>query len=967
MSSSVKVVSPSVNGWNAEYIEEQYHRWKQDRSSVSTDMANFFLGFELAGARPGGVDAQPLRAAQASPSQLGVASLIRSFREMGHMAANVDPLGREREGPAELTPPAHGLSDEDLEQAFEVGDLGSAGEGGSGRTMTLREILTLLDETYCESVGVEFMHIQNASERSWIAERMEGSRSRPTMSRSQRVHLLYQLHRAELFETFLHKRYVGQKRFSLEGGESLIPLLDRVVEGAADLGVEEIVFGMPHRGRLNVLNNTLGKTYEQIFTEFEASWDEDFVEGGGDVKYHLGYSGDRTMPNGRSIRLVLSSNPSHLESVNGVVEGRCRAKQRLKADMERRRVIPLLIHGDAAFIAQGVVMEALNFSQLEGYTTGGTIHVVVNNQIGFTTGPEDARSSRYCTDIAKMIESPVFHVNGEDPEAVIHVAQIALEYRQTFRKDVVIDMWCYRKWGHNEGDDPSFTQPLMAALIKRKPGVLKTYAERLLAEKVITESDVEEIRKSLDEQMEKAQSSVSRNPHDPTIDPGSWRWQGFGRRYNHDPADTTVSLAMLREVSMSQSKYPEDFKLHRNLERLLNQRGSIVDEDAPIDWGTAETLAYGTLLLEGTSVRVSGQDSRRGTFSHRHAVVRDNRSGEPYVPLNNMREMGEPGAPGMEPGTLGSDGRPRQARLCIYDSPLSEMGILGFEYGYALADPNMLVIWEAQFGDFNNGAQIIIDQYIASAELKWQRWNGLTLLLPHAYEGQGPEHSSARMERFLQLCADDNMQVVYPTTPAQGFHMFRRQVRRPFRKPLIVMSPKSLLRLSEATSRVADLTEGRFREILDDPRYSEDSADQHIEKGDLSKVRRVVLCSGKVYYDLARRREEAGRDDIAIVRVEQLYPMHEEMLRQVLSRYPDKAELVWTQEEPKNMGAYTHMSMAVAPKLGLPELPYIGRPASSTPATGSKKQHDREQEKILAEAVGVAQEARESEAKAAAN
>ncbi len=951
MHPQVKTVAPSVNGWNAEYLDQEYGRWREDPGSVAPDLGSFFQGFDLArngaaarfegAAAAAGVAPGAARAAAPSNKQLGVACLIRAYREFGHMAAALDPFGREREGPAELTPQRWGLSEADLDTEFETLDL-PVNERG---VATLREIIEALDETYCRSVGVEFMYIQSEAERQWVANRVETGRNTAQLSRAERVHLLFQLHRAELFETFLHKRYVGQKRFSLEGGESLIPLLDRVVEKSADLGIEELVIGMPHRGRLNVLNNVLGKTYEQIFTEFEHSWEEDFVEGGGDVKYHLGYSGDRTLPSGKTIRLVLSSNPSHLEAVNGVVEGRCRAKQRLRSDTERVRVAPLLIHGDAAFIAQGSVMEALNFSQLDGYTTGGTVHVVVNNLIGFTTGVEDARSSLYCTDVVKMIEAPVFHVNGEDPEAVAHVAQLALEYRMAFKKDVAIDLWCYRKWGHNEGDDPSFTQPVMATLIKQKPGVLKTYAERLLAEGVITEQDVQEIRRSLDEQMERAQSSAAQAPHDPTIDPGSWRWQGFGRRYSHEPVDTSVSREALTEIAEALVRWPEDFTIHKTLERVLRQRADCVLKDEPLDWGAAEMYAYGAILLEGAPVRLSGQDSRRGTFSHRHAVIRDMKTGRKFIPLDHMREMGMPGVPEKAPGTIGADGKPRQGRFCVYDSPLSEMAVLAFEYGYSLADPNMLVVWEAQFGDFCNGAQVIIDQFMASAELKWQRWSGLTLLLPHAYEGQGPEHSSARLERFLQLCADNNMQVVYPTTPAQGFHALRRQLRRPFRKPLIIMSPKSLLRLPEATSRLDELVSGRFREVIDDPRFSSGV-------GDRKKVKRVALCSGKIYYDLARRREEIGRQDMAIVRVEQLYPLHHEMLGEIVARYPSAAERVWVQEEPKNMGAYGYMVVACADALGWPALKYIGRAASSTPATGSKHQHDLEQDKILDAAVG---------------
>ena len=937
MSTPVKAASDSVNAWSGEYLEEQYRAWKADPKVVPPDLEAFFRGFDL-GARPGTAAGENGQQADLSKG-IAVAELVHAYRAHGHLAAKLDPFGRERERPAELDPAHWGIDDAELDQRYPIPDMPGKG------TMTLRETLSLLDETYCGSIGIEYQHIGRPEEREWLGERLEAVRGRPEMTASQREHVLLQLHKAELFETFLHKRYTGQKRFSLEGGESLIPLLDAVVQRSPGLGIEELVMGMPHRGRLNVLKNILGKTYEQIFTEFEDAWEEDFDEGGGDVKYHLGFSGDRETTQGESIRVVLSSNPSHLESVNGVVLGRTRAKQRLRSDDERIKTAPVLIHGDAAFMGQGVVQEALNYSRLPGYTVGGCVHVIVNNLIGFTTGPEDARSSPYCSDVVKMLEAPVLHVNGEDPEAVVFAARLALEYRQTFKRDIVIDMWCYRKYGHNEGDDPSFTQPVMASLIKKKPSTLKIYAEKLLSAGVISEDRVEHIRQSLVDQMEKAQSTVAQEPHDPTIDPGSWRWQGYGNDYTHEPAETAVDAETLKEVARALSAVPEGFNTHRLLAKQLKKRTRLVLDEQPLDWGTAEALAFGTLLIDGNSVRVTGQDSRRGTFSHRHAVLRDAETGDAYVPLNNLREMGRPGYEGEEPGDAGADGRPRQARACVYDSPLSEYGCLAFEYGYSLADPRMLVVWEAQFGDFSNGAQIIIDQYLASAELKWQRWTGLTLLLPHGYEGQGPEHSSARLERFLDLCADDNLQVVYPTTPAQIFHVLRRQVARTFRKPLVVMSPKSLLRLSAATSELAELASGGFHDILDDPAFADDKK--------AAAASRLVLCSGKVYYDLLDQRSEQGvESDIALVRVEQLYPLNAEALKSICQRYPS-AQRVWVQEEPKNAGAYKHFDHAVRDHLGWDPLPYIGREASATPATGSKKQHLKEQSAFLAEAMRV--------------
>jgi len=937
MSTPVKAASDSVNAWSGEYLEEQYRAWKADPKAVPPDLEAFFRGFDL-GARSGTAAGGNGQQADLSKG-IAVADLVHAYRAHGHLAAKLDPFGRERERPAELDPAHWGLGDGELDQHYPLPDMPGKG------TMTLREALSLLDETYCGSIGIEYQHIGRPEEREWLGERLESARGCPEMTPGEREHVLLQLHKAELFETFLHKRYTGQKRFSLEGGESLIPLLDAVVQRSPGLGVEELVMGMPHRGRLNVLKNILGKTYEQIFTEFEDAWDEDFDEGGGDVKYHLGFSGDRETAEGEPIRVVLSSNPSHLESVNGVVLGRTRAKQRLRSDDERTKTVPVLIHGDAAFIGQGVVQETLNYSQLPGYTVGGCVHVIVNNLIGFTTGPEDARSSPYCSDVVKMLEAPVLHVNGEDPEAVVFAARLALEYRQTFKRDIVIDMWCYRKYGHNEGDDPSFTQPVMASLIKKKPSTLKIYAEKLLSAGVITEDRVEHIRQSLVDQMEKAQSTVAQEPHDPTIDPGSWRWQGYGNDYTHEPVETAVDADTLKEVARALSAVPEGFKTHRLLAKQLKKRTRSVLDEQPLDWGTAEALAFGSLLIDGNSVRVTGQDSRRGTFSHRHAVLRDAETGDAYVPLNNLREMGRPGYEGEEPGDAGADGRPRQARACVYDSPLSEYGCLAFEYGYSLADPRMLVVWEAQFGDFSNGAQIIIDQYLASAELKWQRWTGLTLLLPHGYEGQGPEHSSARLERFLDLCADDNLQVVHPTTPAQIFHVLRRQVARTFRKPLVVMSPKSLLRLPAATSELAELTSGGFHDILDDPSFTDDKK--------AAGASRVILCSGKVYYDLLDQRAEQGvESDVAVVRVEQLYPLNTESLEGICGRYAS-AQRVWVQEEPKNAGAYKHLDHAVRDQLGWDPLPYIGREASATPATGSKKQHLKEQSAFLAEAMRV--------------
>ncbi|MGD9693263.1 MAG: 2-oxoglutarate dehydrogenase E1 component [Phycisphaerales bacterium] len=986
MSAAVKAARPAVNGWNAEYLEAQYELWRHDPASVEEGLSVFFQGFELArassapaspsataasagaaAARLNGVGAHTTSKALASDGTLsvaavgltsepaagsvgvslnaGVAALMHHYRDLGHLCAAIDPFGRERPCPPELTPEFHGLTEADLDTVC------SPALSPLDRPGPIREIIASLDETYCRSVGIEYMHMSDVRERLWLASRVEKARNKPDLDRGDRAHVLERLIRAEAFEKFLHTRYPGEKRFSLEGAESVIPLLDRIVEQSPEMGIEEIVLGMAHRGRLNVLCNILGKTYEQIFTEFEDNFEDDFADGGGDVKYHKGYSGERVTRFGKKVWLAMASNPSHLESVDPVVQGRSRGKQRVRADKQRTRVAPILIHGDAAVIAQGVVPETLNLSLLEGYSTGGTVHVVINNLIGFTTGEEDARSSRYCTDVAKMIEAPVIHVNGEDPEACVWAAQLALEYRQQFHKDVFIDVLCYRKWGHNESDEPSFTQPQMYALIREKESVLSSYAKRLRRDGIIGEKDADEIRRRLEEAIDKAQAASKLQPFDPTIDPGSRRWKGFDQAFSHNPAETKVALPVLQEVARAMGRVPEGFDLNRKLVGLFKARAASCDNETnELDYATAESLAFGALLVEGAAVRLSGQDCRRGTFSHRHAAVRDANTGESYIPLNHIREIGEPGGAGPV-GEPGSDGRPRQARFCVHNSPLSEMAVVGFEYGYSLTDPNMLVMWEAQFGDFANGAQVIFDQYLSAAELKWQRWSGLTLLLPHGYEGAGPEHSSARLERFLQLCGDDNMQVVYPSNASQIFHVLRRQVKRTFRLPLILMTPKSMLRVN--TSRVADLVHGRFLEIIDDPAFAPLPWDKSAQPAaSKSGVRRIVLCTGKLYHELDERRRAISKKDVAIIRVEQLYPLHVEALKETLASYPREVEVIWAQEEPQNMGAFRFMEAELRERVGLPGVRYVGRPRSGTPATGSKTQHKKQQESILSGAVG---------------
>jgi 2-oxoglutarate dehydrogenase E1 component len=937
MSNGPRAVPSSVNGWNAAFLDDAYARYREDPQSVSADVRAFFRGFELGGSGQGsGSGGDPNVEFHAK-----VDDLVFAYRDMGHLAAKLDPFGRPSETVACLQLDEYGLSQSDLSREVNSERLGMPGAN------TLGDVIERLERTYCSSIGAEIMHVPSREERAWLTERCERDGGHIRFERGRRVHILRQLLQAEMFEKFLGRRYPGDKRFSLEGSETLIPLMNGVLEHFSEHGVEELVIGMAHRGRLNVLNNVLGKSYEQIFTEFEDTWEEDYTQGGGDVKYHRGYSGERQFPNGRSLHVALSSNPSHLEAVGPVVQGRTRAKQRHRGDKQRGLVAPVVIHGDAAVIGQGVVAETLNFSQLEGYGTGGTIHVVVNNLIGFTTSPRDGRSSRYCTDVGKMVGAPVLHVNGEDPEACVMAALIAVEYRQTFKKDVFIDLHCYRRFGHNEQDEASFTQPVLYGLIKKKKSVLSEYAAYLRGENVITDDDMEQIRDQLDSALERAQEAAKENPYDPTIDPGSARWVGMTHKYSFEETSTGVSMDTLKEVCKALGSVPESFKVHRKLKNLLKSRKEL-PESGEVSYADAESLAYGTLLLEGVPVRLSGQDSRRGTFSHRHAVLVDSETAESYTPLNHMRAVGEPRT-GLEPLQPGPDGRLAQAKFCVYDSPLSEFSVMGFEYGYALSDPNMLVIWEAQFGDFVNGAQVIIDQFLTSAELKWDRWCGLVLLLPHGYEGQGPEHSSARLERFLKACADDNIEVCYPTTGAQTFHMLRRQVRRPFRKPLVVMTPKSLIRTP--TSRIEELTRGRFMEMLDDPMFQGDKPE-----GDRGAVKQLILCSGKLYWELAKRREQVGRKDVAIVRIEQLYPFHTKLLNDVMSAYPNVERVCWAQEEPRNMGAFHFVADRLRTELRacLPdgEVHYIGRQASASPATGSKRRHKVEQERILTDAIG---------------
>ncbi|MCL2725672.1 MAG: 2-oxoglutarate dehydrogenase E1 component [Polyangiaceae bacterium] len=840
-----------------------------------------------------------------------VHQLVNAYRVRGHLFAKIDPLGRPREAAPELELANFGLTEADLDATFPT-----AGVAGLPAHATLRQILVHLEETYCSSIGVEFTHIEEPEARMWLQNTMESARNRVSLDRAETLRVLTRLTDAEIFEQFIHKNFVGAKRFSGEGAESMIPTLDLLVDYAASHGVDEVVIGMAHRGRLNVLVNIMNKDPREIFAAFRDNNPERYL-GRGDVKYHLGASTDRVTSTGRKIHLSLAFNPSHLEFVNPVVEGRVRAKQDRK---ERNGVIALLIHGDAAFIGQGVVAETLNMAYLDGYCTGGTVHLVVNNQIGFTTLPEDSRSTRYCTDITRMLQVPVFHVNGEDPEAVIQVTRLAMEFRQRFGKDVVIDMLCYRKYGHNEGDEPRFTQPVMYQLIDKKPTVREVYVRKLIESGQITREVADQTKAERQAALARALEEAKQGDFlkAPSTMEGVWLPYYGGPDARIEEVDTTVPREVLVDLATRLSTLPADFSANPKVKTILDTRRERVSSGKPFDWGTGEHLAFASLLAEGRGIRLSGQDARRGTFSHRHATLFDTKTSARYTPLQH----------------LGS------GAFDVHDSPLSEQGVLGFEYGFSLDAPERLVIWEAQFGDFANCAQVIIDQFITSAEEKWRRLSGLTLLLPHGYEGGGAEHSSARIERFVQLAACDNIQVCNLTTPAQLFHALRRQVLRPWRKPLIIFTPKSLLRHKEAVSTVEDLSKGSFQRVIADAETNP------------SEVKRVLLCSGKVYYDLYDARRKFGRKDVAIVRLEQLYPIND-TLSKALAVYGDGTKLVWVQEEPQNMGPWYFIKATLQNYIGdrLP-LSVASRPAEASPATGSHSSHEFEQHRLVDEALG---------------
>ena len=853
--------------------------------------------------------------------------LIRAYRVRGHLEADLDPLRvKEIEPHPELDPLSYGFTEADFDRPIFINFVLGL------ETATLREIVKVVRETYCGRIGVEFMHIQDPAQKAWIQERIEAIRNVTEFTEVGKRAILERLTAAETFERFLDKKYTGTKRFGLDGGESAIPALEQIVKRGGQLGLEEVVIGMPHRGRLNVLANFMGKSFAAIFSEFQggAAQPGD-IGGSGDVKYHLGTSSDREF-DGNVVHLSLTANPSHLEAVNPVVVGKVRPKQIQRGDTDRTKVMALLMHGDAAFAGQGLVAETLDLSELKGYRTGGTIHFIVNNQIGFTTNPVHSRSGPYCSDVAKMIQAPIFHVNGDDPEAVIHVARIATEFRQTFNKDAIIDMFCYRRHGHNEGDEPAFTQPLMYKKIAEHPSTREIYAARLAAEGTMTAEESDALVADWHARLEKDfEAANSYKPNKADWLEGAW--SGFDRVRGYDArrGKTDVPMETLQEVGKALSSSPADFNVHRKIVRQLGAKRKMFETGEGIDWATAEALAFGTLLVEDHPVRLSGQDSNRGTFSQRHAALIDQETEERYLPLNHIRNG--------------------QAPIEIVDSPLSEMAVLGFEYGYSLAEPRALVLWEGQFGDFANGAQVIIDQFIVSGESKWLRMSGLVMLLPHGYEGQGPEHSSARLERYLQLCAEDNIQVVNCTTPSNYFHVLRRQMHRKFRKPLIIMTPKSLLRHKQAVSKLTDFGPGStFHRVM----YCNDVP------SDPKDAKQVVLCSGKVYYDLAEERAKRGVKDVHILRLEQLYPFPADALETELEPYRH-CHLVWCQEEPRNMGPWPFVAdfiREVAAEAGVKDtrLRYTGRDSAGSPATGSAQTHRTEQAALIDDALTVGKE-----------
>jgi 2-oxoglutarate dehydrogenase E1 component len=922
----------ALYGGNAEFLDALYEQYLRDPASVAERWRSYFAQLAPpAGERAHGAvrEAIAQRAREAhgdggtaaadsagAKRQAKVSRLIQVWINRGHLMATIDPLGlMPRPKPKVLELGYFGLSPEDLDTEFYTGSRIPA----VPKRMKLRDILAQLQFIYAGDIGAEFAHVSDSEERLWLQDEFQQGRLTGSFSNEERRDILWQLTTAEGLERYLHTKYVGQKRFSLEGADAFIPLLDDLIQKAGAAGVQEVVIGMAHRGRLNVLVNILGKAPAALFSEFEGAYDLGRLKGSGDVKYHKGFSADLRTASG-NVHTVLAFNPSHLEVVDPVVEGSVRARQERCDDTLGERVLPVLVHGDAAFAGQGVVMETLQLSQARGFFTGGTVHVIINNQVGFTTSdPADARSTMYASDVAKMLEVPIFHVNADDPEAVVFVTRLALKYRLRFRKDVVIDLVCYRRHGHNEADEPAATQPGMYRVIRQHPTARRLYADQLAAAGVLTEADaealLEQYRTGLDEGRPQARASLGMIGNKYTVD-----WSAYAQADWTEHVPTGVPLQRVESLGAKLTSYPEGFVLHPRVAQVIANRRKMVLGELPLDWGCAENLAYASLVEDGYPIRISGQDSGRGTFFHRHAVLHDQNSDATWIPLQHLSAS--------------------QPRVQVIDSVLSEEAVMGFEYGYSTTDPNSLVVWEAQYGDFANGAQVIIDQFISSGEAKWERFCGLALFLPHGYEGAGPEHSSARLERFLQLCAENNMQVCVPSTPAQMFHMVRRQMRQAFRKPLIVMTPKSLLRSDLAVSSREELTRGGFARVIGE-----------IDDLPPSAVRRVVFCSGKVYYDLLRARRKEALRDVALVRIEQLYPFPSEEYQAILNRYPEAREVVWCQEEPQNQGAWYQIRHRLQELLGRRQLLYAGRSPAAAPASGIAKIHDSEQQALVAAAL----------------
>ncbi len=931
----------AVNAGNVEIIEQMYESYKRDPKSLDPQWAYFFAGFDLAAKSPSpsptpSPSPSSLLSPQTSPPPaltppvetseyqkgpgrfLQIADLVHSYREMGHLTANLDPLGHNLAHHPLLELSEFNIEADDLERVLNVPNF-----RGGIRT-TVRELVRQLRETYSSTFAIEYMDIRDSEQRAWLIEQMEPSLNKPTLTRPQRQAIMARLIAAEEFEHFLQRRFPTIKRFSNEGGDALISLLDELIDTGVSTGMDEMLIGMAHRGRLNVLAHTLHKPYEVLMSEVLGRPTVK-SSGDGDVKYHLGYAYDLTTKDGKKVHLSLAHNPSHLELINPLVEGSCRAKQNRKGDLDRSRTIPVLLHGDAAFAGQGIVSETLYLSELEAYRTGGTVHIIINNQIGFTTNPSDGRFFRYPTDAAKAVQSPVFHVNGDDPEAVVHAARIAMNFRQKFNSDVFLDLVCYRRRGHNETDDASVTQPVMAREIAAHPTVRQLYAKKLLDLGEITQQQLDSLALAQQNLLEQALEYAQNFKPSSTPPPISGPWANFVKipKGTDWGARTGVDKKTLQEIAAFLTSVPEGFNIHKNVDKMMTARLKSVEDEKGIDWGTGEMLAFGTLLNEGIWIRLTGQDVSRGTFSHRNAVWFDNRSGRPYVPLAEFAK--------------------EKSRFVIINSMLSEFAVVGFEYGFSSADPQALVIWEAQFGDFVNMCQPIIDQFIASSESKWGKYSGLVMQLPHGYEGQGPEHSHARLERFLQLCAQDNLQVCYPSTPAQIFHLLRRQMHRQFRRPLIIMSPKSMLRNPLCVSTLDEFTTAEgFQDIIDE------TADL-----DRSKVRRVLICSGKIYYELLDERQKKGLKDIAILRLEQIYPFNADRLAALSKTYPRDVEIVWVQEEPRNNGVYPFIGAKLHYHwVGMKKLYYVGRKPSASPAAGSHEQHVNEQKDIIARALG---------------